>query len=230
VVESSEDALVGKTLEGVVISWNRGEERLFGYSASEMIGQPISKLIPPTAADDVTKILAQIRQGNRVDHYETIRQTKSGRQITVSITVSPIRNAAGEIIGASKIARDITEPKKMREALRESEERLRLAIDAASIGTWSADVTTGEGIWSERCKALFGLQPDAPSPNRDGFLQMLHPDDRQRVQGTTEARRHGSDYQVEYRTIWPDDSTHWIDMRARAYADPEGRSTRLERV
>jgi PAS domain S-box-containing protein len=116
-VECSDDAIVGKTLDGVITSWNRGAERIFGYTADEMIGQPILRLMPPDRVDDFPRILATLQRGERVDHFETERLCKDGRRIQVSITVSPIRDASGNIIGASKIARDVTERKRSEEAL-----------------------------------------------------------------------------------------------------------------
>ncbi|HEY8514805.1 MAG TPA: PAS domain S-box protein [Candidatus Binatia bacterium] len=120
IVASSDDAIVGKTLDGVVTSWNEGAERLFGFAADEMIGQPIQRIIPPDRIDDMAHILKQIRAGRRVDHYETERVRKDGRRIHVSLTVSPIKDAAGRVIGASKIARDVTERKRNEAEIREA--------------------------------------------------------------------------------------------------------------
>jgi two-component system CheB/CheR fusion protein len=111
IVESSDDAIVGKTLEGIVTSWNAAAERVFGYTAEEMIGQPIRKLVPEDRLDDLPHILDQIRRGRRVDHFETERIRKDGQRIFVSLTISPIRDDSGRVVGASKIARDVTERK-----------------------------------------------------------------------------------------------------------------------
>jgi PAS domain S-box-containing protein len=111
IVESSEDAIVSKTLDGIVTSWNRAAERMFGYTAVEMIGEPITRLMPADRRDDLGPILAAIRRGDRVEHFETERVRKDGRRIHVSLTISPIRDADGRIIGASKIARDVTAQK-----------------------------------------------------------------------------------------------------------------------
>ena len=112
IVESSDDAIIGKSLDGIVMSWNRAAERIFGYTAEEMIGRPMSQLAVPGQQEDMTWILDRVRNGERIDHYETVRQTKDGRVIFVSLCVSPIRDNAGKIVGASKIARDITERKR----------------------------------------------------------------------------------------------------------------------
>jgi PAS domain S-box-containing protein len=120
IVESSDDAIASKNLDGVVTSWNRAAERLFGYAAAEMIGQPIARLAAPGREGEMPAILERIRQGERVDHFDTVRRRKDGTLVEVSLTVSPVRDDAGRIVGASKIARDITE---RRRAERERELR-----------------------------------------------------------------------------------------------------------
>jgi PAS domain S-box-containing protein len=125
IVESSEDAIVSKTLDGVIRSWNAGAERLFGYQAEEAVGRPITLIIPTERRDEELEILARVSRGERIEHYETVRVTKDGRRLDISLTVSPIRDTANRIIGASKVARDVTDRKRMENALRESEQRLR---------------------------------------------------------------------------------------------------------
>ena len=136
IVESSDDAIVSKDLDGIIRTWNCGAERLFGYKAAEVIGRPITILIPPDLLDEEPGILARIRRGERVDHYETVRRHKDGSLIDISLTVSPMRDAKGAIVGASKIARDITERKRAEQALRESEAKLRDYAETASDWFW----------------------------------------------------------------------------------------------
>jgi PAS domain S-box-containing protein len=127
IVESSDDAIVSKNLDGIITSWNRGAERIFGYTAEEAIGQPITIVIPQDRQDEERTILTRIRRGERIDHFETIRQHKHGSLVVISLTVSPVKNAEGKIVGASKIARDITEQKRNQEQIatlaREAEHR-----------------------------------------------------------------------------------------------------------
>ena len=122
-VESSDDAIIGKTLEGCITSWNKGAEGVFGYTRKEMLGKSISLLIPPDRKDEEPEILEKIKRGESVDHYETLRRRKDGKLIDISVTISPIRNPDGEIIGASKVARDITERKRLEKEILEISER-----------------------------------------------------------------------------------------------------------
>jgi PAS domain S-box-containing protein len=133
IVESSNDAIVGKDLNGIVMTWNPGAERMFGYSANEMIGRPITTIIPPELEEDERRILETIGRGQAVEHFETVRLTKSGERINVSLTVSPIKDDTGRVVGAAKTARDITRQKKTDQALRMTE---RLA----SVGRMAATV------------------------------------------------------------------------------------------
>jgi PAS domain S-box-containing protein len=123
IVDSSEDAIVSKTLQGIILSWNTGAERLFGYSSPEAVGRPITILIPPERIHEEAEILARIARGERIDHFETVRVTKDGHRLDISLTVSPIRDVSGEIIGVSKIARDITDRKRAEQALREADRK-----------------------------------------------------------------------------------------------------------
>ena len=129
IVESSEDAIIGKSLAGIITSWNRGAEKIFGYAAAEVIGKPLLVLFPIERQHEEADILARISRGETVQHFETIRVCKDGREIFISATISPLRDSSGNVIGASKIARDITAQKLADAALRESEERIRILGD-----------------------------------------------------------------------------------------------------
>jgi PAS domain S-box-containing protein len=124
IVECSDDAIISKNLEGIITSWNKGAERIFGYSQSEAIGRPVTMLMPLDRINEEPGILARIARGERIDHYETVRRRKDGALLDISLTVSPVRNADGQIIGASKIARDITERKGAEEELRRAKNEL----------------------------------------------------------------------------------------------------------
>ena len=128
IVQSSDDAIVSKTLDGLITSWNPGAERLFGYTAAEAIGQSIFLIIPADRRAEEEDVLARLRSGERIDHFETVRQTKDGRQIPISLTVSPVKDDRGNIIGASKVARDISERIRAQELLRRAHDELEQRI------------------------------------------------------------------------------------------------------
>ncbi|WP_414577412.1 sensor histidine kinase [Anabaena sp. CCY 9402-a] len=125
IVESSEDAIISKTLNGVIVSWNAGAEKLFGYQAQELIGQPVTLLVPAERIDEEAQILEKLKRGERVEHFETLRQRKDGTLINISLTISPVLDTTGRIIGISKIARDISNRKQAEAALLRSEAQLR---------------------------------------------------------------------------------------------------------
>jgi PAS domain S-box-containing protein len=161
IVESSEDAIVSKTLAGVVTSWNRAAERIFGYSAAEAVGQPIQLIIPPERRAEEDWILTRLRLGERIETYETVRRHKNGTLLDVSLTISPIKDNEGHIIGASKIARDITKQKLQKQALRESEIRFRTLADNIPQLAWMAR-PDGHIFWyNQRWYEYTGMTPDS---------------------------------------------------------------------
>jgi PAS domain S-box-containing protein len=143
IVESSEDAIIGKSLDGTITSWNAGAERIYGYSAAEAIGKPITILIPPGQPDELPQFIGKIRRGEAVEHYETERLRKTGERLQISLTLSPVKDAAGVIVGISAIGHDITERKRTEETLRASEIRYRRLFEAARDGILILDAGTG---------------------------------------------------------------------------------------
>ena len=140
IVESSHDAIVSKSLDGVITSWNKGAERLFGYSAEEAVGQNITLIIPPERRDEERTIIEQLTRGERVDHFETVRMRKDGSLLDVSLTISPMKDASGRVVGASKLARDITERKRAEEALRQAQTDLAHASRLTTMGEFTASL------------------------------------------------------------------------------------------
>lgn len=129
IVESSDDAMIGKMLDGTVTSWNKGAERLFGYTAEEAIGQNITLIVPPERLPEQATILERLKQGVRVDHFDTVRRHKDGSVIDVSLTISPVKDPAGHVVGASKVARDISERKKAEKELQRARDRLESMVE-----------------------------------------------------------------------------------------------------
>jgi PAS domain S-box-containing protein len=156
IVESSEDAIASKDLNGVITSWNKSAERLFGYTAEEIIGQPVTTIIPPELHDDEPRILSKIRAGERIEHFETVRVHKNGRRLIVSLTVSPIKDDKGTIVGAAKIVRDITQKKKL------EEDALRLAaiVESSDDAIVSKDLNGIVTTWNHSAEKLFGYKAE----------------------------------------------------------------------
>ncbi|WP_443750770.1 PAS domain S-box protein [Asticcacaulis solisilvae] len=223
IIESSDDAIVGKTLDGTITSWNRSAERIFGFTADEAVGQSILLIIPPERHHEEAEIIRKIMAGERIEHFETVRRHKSGRPLDISVTISPIRDQDGVVVGASKIARDVTDQKRL-EAL------LRLAGDAAEIGLWDVDLVNDTLFWDARCKAMFGISPDVPVSMQD-FYDGVHPDDRdatvQAYLAAQDSERRPS-YDVEYRTIGKEDGVvRWVAAKGRGIFDHAGRCVRI---
>ncbi len=224
IVDSADEAIASKTLDGIVTSWNRAAETLFGYTAEEMIGRHIAVLAAPGREDEMPAILQRIRRGEKVDRYETLRRRKDGSLVAIALTVSPICDQSGRIIGASKIARDITEHRRLHEALRVTEERFRNLANAVPDMVWTAapdgSITFANDRWFRYC----GITPEQ---NERGWPELvLHPDDRDRcLAAWTRALREGSDYEIEVRNRRHDGEYRWFLTRASPIRDREGRIT-----
>lgn len=216
-IESADDAIISKTLEGIITSWNDGARRIFGYEADEVIGKPITILIPEGHLDEEPAILARLRAGQRIEHYETVRLRKDGREIDISLTVSPIKGPDGKIVGASKIARDITDQRQARHALDEATDRLKLALEAARLGDWSWDAKTDLVDMSETAAAIFGIPP-GPVMTWTQMRQLLHEDDREHARTAVDtALAQRSDYDIEYRVrhVYKSEAWVWVASKGR---------------
>ena len=172
IVDSSDDAIVSKTLEGIISSWNAGAERLFGYTASEAVGQHISLIIPIDRRDEETVIIERIKRGERIEHFDTVRVRKDNTPLDISLTISPVRDASGKIIGASKIGRDITQRKRIERELRDSEERSRTLADA--LDTQVQFRTRELEMKNSQLPELSGLLLESQDAERRHIARELH--------------------------------------------------------
>jgi two-component system sensor histidine kinase/response regulator len=207
IVDSSDDAIISKTLDGRIAAWNRGAEIVFGYSAAEVVGKSMMFLLPPERVGEESDILARIKRGESVEHFETVRVRKDGARIDVSVTISPIRDSQGVVVGASKIARDITARKQAEEALREKERRLSESQRIAHIGSWSCDPADPEGrlVWSEEVYRIYGISPDSFVPTVESWLKLVVFEDRSALRKWIAACTAGEKpADMEFRVMMPD--------------------------
>ena len=215
IVESSNDAIIGVTLDGRITSWNRAAQSIFGYPADEAVGQQIQMLIPQDRCEEETRIISELAQGHLVPAFDTVRLTRSGEPLNVHLTISPIKDGEGCVVGASKIARDVTLHRRAEADLRDSEERLRFTLEAAHIGDWEVDLTTGATWHSARHAQCFGYAEPQMDWSFDKFIEHVHPADRAEVEQTFQlAVSERQDWRVQCRVVWPDHEVHWISIRA----------------
>ena len=227
IVESSDDAIMSKSLEGTILTWNKGAERIYGYSAEEAKGQSISMLVPPEYSNDEAQILARIANGEHVDHYETLRMRKDGRRIDVSLTVSPVKDAKGRLISASTIARDITERKLAEETIRQSEAQLNEAQRIAHIGSWQLDILNNVLSWSDEIYKMFEIDPEKFGAFYEAFLDAIHPDDREAVNfAYTNSLNTRTPYAIDHRLLFGDGRIKYVHEQCETFYDADGRPIR----
>ncbi len=171
IVESSDDAIISKDLNGVVLSWNKGAECLFGYTAEEMIGQPVLRLIPQDRYDEEAQILERLHRGDRIDHYETVRQRKDGTVVYISLTVSPLKDSSGRIIGASKVARDISQRK-------QTERQFKELVEALPAAVYTTDAAGRITHYNQAAMDLWGCRPKLGETQWCGSWGLYWPDGR----------------------------------------------------
>ena len=228
IVVSSEDAIISKDLQGRITSWNVGATKMFGYAADEVLGKPVSILTPPDRIDESATILRKIRREETVEHFETVRRRKDGSDIIASLTVSPIRNADGNVIGASKIIRDITERKRIEESIHQNQAMLTLAMQSSRMGVWELDLATDTVSWSEELEGIFGLGKGHFAGTERDFFDLVHEDDRDaawaEIQAAIAQRR---PYSIEFRFYHGDGTVRWMEGRGEAVYSQKGEPVRL---
>ncbi|MFL5447934.1 MAG: PAS domain S-box protein [Gemmatimonadales bacterium] len=223
IVASSADAIIGKTVDGVVTSWNAAAEQMFGYGAGEMVGGSIFKLIPDHLHHEERDLLDRIRQGEHVGFAEVERIRKDGGRIYVALSVSPIRNAQGEVVGASSIKRDVTERRQVQQALAQSQERLELALRSARMGTWQWNMETGAVSWDQGMNQLFGVPLNQQVTRFDQVLERVVDEDRDSVQRDIKrSLEESGSLSSEFRVMLPNGKIRWLSGTGRLMRDSTG--------
>lgn len=221
IVESSDDAIVSKDLNGIITSWNKAAERMFGYTANEAIGQSIILIIPPDRKEEESSILARLARGERIDHFQTVRQRKDGTQLDVSVTISPVRDLSGKVVGASKVARDITAQKRIERALRESKQLYQIVTDASPVMIWMARTNGLCFYFNKGWLDFVGRTLEQEAGN--GWTKNVHPDDLDRCLkiyvSNFDAR---SPFEMEYRLRHHSGHYRWIFDRGVPRFTPNG--------
>lgn len=223
IIKSSDNAIISTSSEGSILSWNPSAGRIFGFTEEEAIGNSISIIVPDDKKEEHNRTLELLRKGETVGHFETVRIRKSGERIDVSMTASPIKNQAGEVIGISKIARDITKEKHDADKLRKSETQLKAAQRIAQMGSWEWDLASNYFTLSQELYRIYGVNP-AEQIKFDRFVEFVHPEDRRLVQSFFESKRM---FSIEHRIVRPDGETRYIQIRAEVISDSEGNATSL---
>jgi diguanylate cyclase (GGDEF)-like protein/PAS domain S-box-containing protein len=227
-VEFSEDPVIGLTLDGLVTDWNPAAERLYGYSKEEMLGTSIAALVPPELRGRTGNLLGKVRDGEVVRQLDTRRMAKDGRRIDVSISMAPIRDDAGTIVGAAAFTRDISVRIAADERLRRSEAQLAEAQRLATIGSWEWDVVSGDHRWSAELFRILGRDPDGSPATYEAYFEAIHPDDRAQAEAAIgETLTSGVALDYECRAVRPDGGERVIHARGRAIRDDSGQIVRV---
>jgi PAS domain S-box-containing protein len=223
IVESSDDAILARDLDGIITDWNHAAEHLFGYTADEVIGKSVSVLLPPDRAHELVEIIGTLVHGDTVRHFETERQRKDGTRFAVSLTVSPVFDSEGRIVGVSAIARDISERKRQEEALHQKDRELSEAQRIAGIGSWTWSVRNDLVTWSEELYRIAGRDPMVSPPSCKEHSSLFAAGSWERLRRSVdEALRDGASFELDVEIIRPDGTTRWITTRGEAVGDTTG--------
>lgn len=231
IVESSDDAIFSTGADGVITSWNRGGERIYGHPAEAAIGRSSTALAPPTHRDAWQSVLERVVVGERVEHFDTMQVRADGMVFPATISVAPIVDRHGAVVGMSVITRDVTEQVEAQRTLAESESRLRESEALAHVGGWVWDATTDAVQWSQELHRICGVEPAAFEGTLEAHLAPVHPDDWDVVAaGLAGAASTRASLSLEYRVVRPDGETRWVEVRADPIGGADGTAIGLRGV
>jgi PAS domain S-box-containing protein len=224
IIDARDEPILSKDLNGIITSWSASAVRLFGYSASEMIGENVLRLVPESLHAEEAEFLRRVASGERIVHYVTERLSKSGDILHLALTISPVRNQSGKIVGSAKMAQSVGQ---IEESLYLNERRLELAQRAAGMGTFELELPWGNRRWSPQMFELFGLPPESAQLGVDEVQRMIHKDDRRLVAKQLESLKNGQRIHIEFRIILPDSEMRWLQMSGKGVGGITGAPTVL---
>lgn len=228
IIQSSEDAIIGKSLDGTIKSWNPGAEKIFGYTANEAIGSPSQMLTPPDRTNEEHELMSRISRGERVNHFETVRRRKDGQLIHVSMSISPIVDGLGHVIGASKIARDITESKQVAKTLQQRQVMLERTESMAHLASFEWEIASNVAIWSPEMFLIFDRDPALGVPNLEGQAELYTPESTQLLfDAVSKAISDGIPYELELIAVRPSGEHRHCFIKGFPERDDSGRVVRL---
>jgi PAS domain S-box-containing protein len=215
-------ALFSQDADGCIVRWNRGAERIFGYSEDEILGESLTSLVPPHLGADLESITRRVAAGERVDRIVTEIQRKGGMPVPIALSVSPVIDASGTFIGAVGVAQELTETRLAQAALAEVEQRFSEWEALAHVGRWLWDVGTDAVQWSDELHRMHGVDPLEFEGTLSAHLDVVHPDDRERIRALMEgAVSSGATFEDQYR-LADDNSNRWLAMRAEPAVGSSG--------
>lgn len=228
IVASSHDAVLTSALDGTILMWNAGAQRLYGYGAAEAVGRPVTMLLSPERAPEWRAVMERIGRAESPDPFDTVCVRKDGAQVDVALSVSPLADGHGNLVGAAAFVHDITAHKQTVADLRRALAQLTESQALARLGSWEWDIPTGIMLWSEELYRLHGVNPVLFRNTYENALELVHADDRAFVRDTVaRACREGGSYVCEHRVVRPDGLIRWWQSRGTALTDSRGKPVKL---
>lgn len=226
IVQSTSDAIIAVNLNRIIINWNASAERIFGYTEEEILGKPITTLIPEGLWYQEDEIFDKILKDESIEHLQTIRKHKTGSPIDISLSISPIKDKQGNIVSISKIARDISRQKTIEHLISENEEKLKILVEASELGTWELHLRESKVSYSSRYLHYMGYR-ETDTPTHDELKKRLHPDDLKiREQAFVQAYEIGI-LNYTTRVVWPDGNLRWIEVKGKMIYDEQNKPLRI---
>jgi PAS domain S-box-containing protein len=230
IVRTSGDAITRQDLNGIIIDWNPAAEKIYGFSAAEAFGRPIELIVPPHLKGEGIGLIERMCRGETIQAYQTVRRTKAGKDIDISITMSAIHDAVGKLAAVSTIERDISRRIRSQKELHRSREDLELATEAGGVGIWNYDIRNQTVHWNAMLYKLLGLTPRSGPEKMETFFSYIHPNDRRGFLADPESVLKSENIDTEFRVVRADGRVRWLAAKGRVYRDVNGNPLRMSGI